>query len=276
MAAMGHTAKLTVCIPCFNEERYIGEAIESVFRQDYRDFVILVVDDGSTDGTLKALKRYADPRVAIHRNRENLGLYQNLNRCLALSNTPYIKILCADDVLAPKCLEEQVAVLERFPGVSLVFGSSEVVDSVGRRLVTRRFSNRSQRIQGRRLVRTILSSARNPIGEPSGTMFRRSVIEARRSHFRVEKFQHMADLDFWIQLLEHGDGYSIDKTLFSFRIHKSAGTTKLLKRSISEHQLLQAEYAERHPMNRFESLFVQAKSVGYFLGKLAFIRLFAR
>src|SRR3989344_5237288 len=151
MAAIGHTAKLTVCIPCFNEERYIGEAIESVFRQDYRDFVILVVHGGSTVVTLKALKRYADPRVAIHRNRENLGLYQNLDQCLALSNTPYIKILCADDVLAPKCLEEQVAVLERFPEVSLVFGSSDVVNCFGKRLVTRRFHQRSHRIQGERL-----------------------------------------------------------------------------------------------------------------------------
>lgn len=275
MAAMGKTAKLTVCIPCFNEERFIGEAIESVLRQDYRDFLLLVVDDCSTDGTLEAVRRFTDSRIVIHRNRRNLGLYQNQNRCLVLAKTGYVKILCADDILDPTCLAEQAAVLDREPTVALVFGASQVIDSRGKVLLKRRFSSPGK-LEGRELVRTILTSGRNPLGEPSGVMFRKSIVDEHHLRLRSDEYRHVADLEFWMQLLEHGDGYYMDRKLFSFRLHPRAGTRELLKHSIAEHRRLLSRYGERYSVSRAGRMLFQLKLYLYFVGKMALVRLFAR
>src|SRR3990170_3003354 len=269
---MSSAPKLTVCIPCFNEERYIGEAIESLFSQTFRNFKLLVVDDVSSDGTLGIANTFVDPRIEVQRNRKNLGLYENLNHCLQLARTPYVKIVCADDVLAPTCLEEELAVLEQYPKLALSFCASTVIDADGRRLLTRRLYPQSRRIDGGKLIRVILASARNPIGEPTGVMFRRRVVQHHSLRFRAQDFSHMADVDFWIQLLEHGDGYYIDKRLFSFRLHKSAGTVGLLQRSVAEHRKLLREYEIRYPLTIVQRVLFHGKLIGFFLGKLAFVR----
>jgi glycosyltransferase involved in cell wall biosynthesis len=275
ISAMSSTPKLTVCVPCFNEERFIGKAIESLLSQTYNDFTVQVVDDCSTDGTLEEVRKFSDPRIVVHRNRRNLGLYQNQNRCLQLVKTEYVKILCADDYLEPTCLSEQVVVLYRDPRVVLVFGASQVIDSRERVLLRRRYATPGK-IEGKELVKTILLSGRNPLGEPTGVMFRQSVVQRHRLRFRAQDFSHMADLDFWIQLLEHGDGYSIDKRLFSFRLHNSAGTVGLLQRSVAEHRKLLREYEIRYPLTIVQRVIFHGKLIGFFLGKMAFVRLFAR
>lgn len=275
MSAMSRAATLSVCIPCFNEERFIGETIESVLLQDHQDFRLLVVDDCSTDQTLDVVKRFSDPRIIVHRNRENLGLYENQNRCLQLAKTEYVKILCADDLLEQGCLAEQVAVLDREPTVVLVFGASKVVDAQGKVLLRRRFSP-AGKIAGKALVKAILVSGRNPIGEPSGVMFRRRLVEQHRLRLNAREFRHMADLEFWIQLLEHGDGYYLDRELFSFRLHRSAGTATLLARSIAEHRKIVDRYADRYPLRVVDRALFNVKLLLYFIGKMAFVRMFAR
>jgi glycosyltransferase involved in cell wall biosynthesis len=273
---MSSAHKLTVCVPCFNEERFIGKAIESLLTQTYKDFTVQVVDDCSSDGTLGIVSAFRDPRIEVHRNSKNLGLYENLNRCLRSARTPYVKIFCADDVLAPNCLEEELAVLERYPKLALSFCASTVIDADGRLLLRRRLYSQSRRIDGKKLIRVILASARNPIGEPTGVMFRRRVVRHHSLRFRAQDFSHMADLDFWIQLFEYGDGYYIDKRLFSFRLHKSAGTVGLLKRSVAEHRKLLREYGERYSISQFQRVLFYLKLLLYFVGKMGFVRLFAR
>lgn len=272
---MSRTLKLTVCIPCFNEERYVAQAIESVLAQTYREFVLLVVDDCSTDGTLDVVRRFTDPRILIHRNPRNLGLYENQNACLALAETEYVKILCADDTLEPTCLSQQVAIMERDSQVVLVFGASSVMTAGGRVLLRRRFVPVG-RIEGGRLIRRILLAGRNPVGEPSGVLFRRSTVVRHQLKLRAGVYSHMADLEFWIQLLQHGHGYALETTQFSFRLHRSAGTPELIRRSIAEHRKLLAIYGRQYVITRFERALFFLRLYFYFLGKTVFLRLFAR
>jgi len=273
---MSFTPKLTVCIPCFNEERFIGKAIESVLLQTYKAFTLQVVDDCSIDGSLGIIRTFRDPRIEVHRSSKNLGLYENLNRCLQLARTPYVKIVCADDVLDPTCLEEELAVLEKYPKLVLSFCSSIVIDADGRRLLKRRLYPQSLQIDGGKLIRVILASARNPIGEPTGVMFRKRSVDAYHLRLRSDEYRHMADLEFWIQLLEHGDGYYLDRKLFSFRLHPGAGTVGLLKRSVAEHRKLLREYEMRYPLTIVQRVLFHGRLIGFFLGKMAFVRLFAR
>jgi len=96
------TPRVSVLIPSYNCARYLPEAIESVLEQKFRDFELLIRDDGSTDGSHAVIEKYAalDRRVDFHYNPVNLGAVRNWNCCLAQARGEYIQLLCCDDALA--------------------------------------------------------------------------------------------------------------------------------------------------------------------------------
>lgn len=101
---------VSVIIPCFNAEKWIAEAIDSCFNQTYSAVEVIVVDDGSTDGSLDVIKRYGDK--IIWETGLNRGGNYARNRGFALSKGEYIQYLDADDYLLPEKLERQVQFLE--------------------------------------------------------------------------------------------------------------------------------------------------------------------
>jgi glycosyltransferase involved in cell wall biosynthesis len=111
---------VSVVIPAFEAERYVGAAIESVLAQGYEPLEIVVVDDGSTDGTAAAVARYGD-RVH-HHAQEHAGIGAARNRGVALARGDLIAFLDADDLWAPNKLARQTAALAADPALDLVFG----------------------------------------------------------------------------------------------------------------------------------------------------------
>ncbi|WP_231833783.1 glycosyltransferase family 2 protein [Thermosynechococcus vestitus] len=105
---------LSVLMPVFNAEAYVGEAIESILGQSFRDFEFIIIDDGSTDNSLSVLKRYAvqDARIRLI-SRENRGLVATLNEGIALARGEWIARMDADDVAMPNRFIVQLAALER-------------------------------------------------------------------------------------------------------------------------------------------------------------------
>ena len=88
---------ISVIMPAYNHEKYIGEAIESVLNQSYTDFEFIIVNDGSTDSTEKVIKSYKDNRIRYY-TQTNKDAPNTLNRCLSLSKGEYISIINSDDV----------------------------------------------------------------------------------------------------------------------------------------------------------------------------------
>lgn len=88
---------ISVVIPAYNHERFIGAAIESVLQQSITDFELIIVDDGSTDGTAAVIKGYDDPRISYY-HQENQDAYNTINRGISLAKGQYISILNSDDV----------------------------------------------------------------------------------------------------------------------------------------------------------------------------------
>jgi len=114
------TPKVSVVIPVYNRARYIGQAIDSILAQSLRDFELIVVDDGSTDGTPEAVEKIGDPRIRLVRSPENLGIPQTRNRGLQEARGEYVAWLDSDDMALPHRLQAQVDFLDRAPGVALV------------------------------------------------------------------------------------------------------------------------------------------------------------
>ncbi len=98
---------ISVVIPAYNHEKFIGPAIDSVLNQTWQDFELIVVDDGSTDKTAEVIKGYDDPRISYY-HQENQDAYNTINRGISLAGGEYIAILNSDDVFVPNRLEALV------------------------------------------------------------------------------------------------------------------------------------------------------------------------
>ncbi|HEX7420227.1 MAG TPA: glycosyltransferase family A protein, partial [Thermoanaerobaculia bacterium] len=132
------TPRVTVLMPVFNRERFVGEAIQSVIAQDFTDFELLIVDDGSTDRTPEILRSWAqrDPRIVVVTSPANQGIPAALNSGLRHARAPYVARFDSDDIMMPRRLAAQAAVLDCEPNVVLASCAYETMDSEGNYLGT--------------------------------------------------------------------------------------------------------------------------------------------
>jgi glycosyltransferase involved in cell wall biosynthesis len=214
--------RVSVCIPTYRGAATIGAAIGSVLAQTAADFELVVVDDASPDDTAEVVARFADRRIAYLRNERNLGPEGNWNRCLAEARGRYFKLLPHDDVLHPRCLERQAAVLDadRDERIALVACAREVLDPEGHVLARRGYPGaREGVLDAAAVMRACLRRGTNLLGEPGAVLMRRSLAE------RVGRFDatepYVIDLDYWFRLLAHGDAWYCAQALSGFRISAS-------------------------------------------------------
>jgi len=208
--------KVSVCIPVYNCEAYIAKTIRSVLAQTLTDFELVVIDNASTDRTAEIIKEFNDPRIRAIRNERNLGMMGNWNRCLEEAVGDYIKLLPADDLIYPTCLEKQVAAFIQHKNVALVCSSRDIIDVNGKKLIKRSFTGLTGLVNGPKAVRRIVRSGTNRLGEPGAILFRRDLI-ARGNRFS-DRFPYVIDLGLWIKLLGMGDLFIIQESLCAFRV----------------------------------------------------------
>ena len=207
---------VSVCVPAYNYGRFLPDAIGSVLAQTWRDFELVVVDNCSSDDTAAVLERFAraDARLRHVRNATVLPMSANFNRALRLAEAEYVKILCADDWLAPRALERSVAALAEHPGAALAATGRLIVSEAGRRLGERRYAARPALVDGRAAINRCLFGT-NYIGEPSAVLFRRRL--AARGF--DEAYPHLVDLEMWFHLLEQGALVCLPEPLAMVRRH---------------------------------------------------------
>lgn len=116
---------LSVFIPSFNGEKYVREAIESVLDNGFADLEIVVVDDGSTDGTVQAVEAVRHPALRLYRNPANLGVVATRDRSVSLLNGRYMALLDQDDIAVAGRFEQQVSRLEAADGPDIMGGAVE-------------------------------------------------------------------------------------------------------------------------------------------------------
>lgn len=223
--AVSGSPKVSLCIPAFQAERYLQATIDSVLAQTYPDLEIVIVDNGSSDGTQDIVAGICDERVRVIRNPATLSMVDIFNLAVGLCQGEFVKLVCADDILEPDCVAAQVEVLESHPDVTLVSVLTDFIDDEGRLLRRARgLGGVVGRRSGERVVRRIVRSGSNPVGAPVAVMFRRIDFE-RCGGFDGDLLFPM-DMDLWVRLLRGGDFYGLPRTLAAFRI-TSGSTTGL-------------------------------------------------
>ena len=127
--------RVSVVIPCYNGEAFIGEAIVSVLSQSYGDFEVIVVDDGSSDGSTEKVRSFEDSRVRLIEHEENKGIAAARNTGIKEAHGEFVAFLDQDDLWYPKKLEKQLAVFDQDTTgeIGLVFTRREILEK-GKRI----------------------------------------------------------------------------------------------------------------------------------------------
>lgn len=211
---------VSVCVPLYNKERYIGETVRSVLDQTYDDLELVVLDNASTDGSAAVVRTFRDPRIRLARNPTTSSPIENFNACVSISGAPLVKVLCADDLLHPECIRHQVAALHADSTLSMVTCRQHVIDESGCILARDRCLRKPDLI-GRQsrttVVRRLIRHGGNPIGNPGNVLFRRSAFDAVGG-FPADEAFFTVDVSLWINLLEQGHYLGLPETLTSFRL----------------------------------------------------------
>ncbi len=113
---MNHNPLFSICIPCFNHGSYIGQTLESVLRQDFDDYEIVVADNASTDNSREVVRSFQDPRIRLIENRFNIGFAPNLQQVTRHAQGRYLNVLSSDDVMNPGALRTYADLIARYGG----------------------------------------------------------------------------------------------------------------------------------------------------------------
>jgi glycosyltransferase involved in cell wall biosynthesis len=119
---------ITVGLPVYNADAFIRDAIQSILNQTFKDFHLLIIDDGSTDNSIATIKTFNDPRIELVIEDQNLGLPYRLNQIAKMSNSKYLARMDADDIMHPEKLEKQLKVLESNPEIDVLGTNAYSID----------------------------------------------------------------------------------------------------------------------------------------------------
>ncbi|HJR05816.1 MAG TPA: glycosyltransferase [Pyrinomonadaceae bacterium] len=214
---MTRTPKVSISIPSYNHAGFLAAAIESVLTQTYQNIELIIVDDGSTDGSLQIAEDYAARhpsriKVFTHPNHQNRGISATVNLGWEKSTGEYWSGLPSDDMLYPNKVEEQVAFMETHPEIGWVYCYAHFVNGDGRRRpewglfgtdITRAPSPLERLIEG------------NVIPGMTALM-RRSFVERIAPHDETLIY---SDWDFWVRLVAHAPVAFLPRALVKYRVH---------------------------------------------------------
>ena len=121
---------VSICIPTYNNARFLRECLDSIVNQTYQNKEIIIVDNASTDETKKIVKEYVEKyKVKYYRNKKNIGGEANFTRCIELAKGEFIAIYHSDDIYLPNMVEKQVQVFQDNSTLGAVFTSANIINS---------------------------------------------------------------------------------------------------------------------------------------------------
>lgn len=223
---------VSVIVPAYNAERYVRDCIESIIRQTYRNFEIIAIDDGSTDGTLSALQAIQDNRLRVVALAKNTGLTNVRNRGVAESRGELIAWLDSDDISHPRRLQLQVEALQD-PAVDIC---GSYVQAFGSATDRWQYPCSAAQIRCRMLFD-------DPLATSSVTM-RRSLLVGMDPVFR-DDFPPAEDYDLWERIATATNTIILPRYLTHYRVHGAQSSTRGREKQRSAVWAIQNRQLER-------------------------------
>ncbi|MEI6396938.1 MAG: glycosyltransferase [Candidatus Taylorbacteria bacterium] len=211
--------KVSVIIATFNRESFIVESIESVRKQTFKEWEMIIIDDASTDNTKDVVARYitSDPRIVYYRNDENKGISKTRNRGLSLAKGIYIAALDSDDIwLDDNKLKSQVDFLDANPDYALIGGGIVYIDENSKPIKKTLYPIYDS------VIRNIILQY-NPFPH-SSVLFRKDVAlevggYAEEPQDSVKRNVSCEDYDLWLKIGLKHKFTNIPKAIVGYRVH---------------------------------------------------------
>mgnify|MGYP000426178385 FL=1 len=220
---------VSVVVPCYNHEKYVKETIESIINQTYKNIELIVIDDGSKDGSVQVIQEMADKYGFTFIHRPNKGLSATLNEGIKLSKGKYFSAIASDDILFLEKIEKQVKFMESNPKYGMCYGKIVYFeDSIKN---TSEYSNSNK--QG--WVFDDLLNYGCFIPAPS-TFMRKEVFETVGEY---DENLWIEDWDMWLRISQKYQVGYIDEYLAYYRKHDTNISSQSLKMYKAEKQILE-------------------------------------
>ena len=218
----------SVILPVYNSEAFIKNAVESIMLQTFEDFELIIINDGSTDGTKLILENIKDERIKLV-HQENKGLVDSLNHGLQIAKGNYIARMDADDYSYPQRLARQYEFIKQNPSIVLFSNYFNVIDENNNFIATRRLPLED------RFIREVINKW-NPFCHPSAVFKRELALKV--GGYPKKKYQE--DWELWKELIEFGSVGNIPEILLDYRVVTgSESALKIIDMSKQKHNYLQ-------------------------------------
>ena len=208
---------ISVVMSCYNRQKYVATAIESILNQTYANFEFIILDNYSTDNTYEIVKEYAkkDKRIIALQNEKNKGFVYSHNKLFSLAKGKYIALMHDDDISLPKRLEKQVAYMEKNEDITLLGTLIESFPVKGNDWV----------VSADAELMSLLLHFHNPIAQ-STNMIRAEFIKNNNIKF-LEDYYYVVDYKFYMQILECGGKITnLDEVLLLYRFDNDSYRSK--------------------------------------------------
>lgn len=205
---------VSIIIPCYNASKYLNECILSILSQTYKNYEIIIVDDGS-NSIDQIIKEVNNEKITIVKNLHNKGIAYSLNKGIDAANGEFIARIDADDKMLPNRLSKQITYLQQHPECSIVGGNHLVVNAKGYPIGLTAYPETDEEIK-------ICRFFMNPMSHPTVTM-RRNIFH---NHKYSSKYQHCEDYELWMQLADQYKMHNIQDCVTEYRIHDDSVSSK--------------------------------------------------
>lgn len=201
--------RVSFIVPLYNRADLVVETLDSIARQTYKDFEVVIVDDCSKDNSCEIVEDYPDKRIKLIRNEQNLGVARTLNRAIEAASGEYLARMDSDDLCTPDRLERQVQLLDERKEVGIVFSLAKSFGE-GRPIVWR--TQTDPEVMRASFIIT------HDIAHPTA-MMRRESLDAFGLRYREDSATE--DYDLWTRAIEHFAIATIPRVLLLVRLHNT-------------------------------------------------------
>ncbi len=210
--------QITVLMPTYNGEKYLKDSIASILNQTFKDFELLIINDGSPEKTDKIIESFHDERIRYIKNQTNIGISQSSNLGLSLARGRYIARQDHDDIALPTRLEEQFNYMEAHPEIGVCGTGYQIFGKKNRKVI---HPTEDKAIKARLLFKCTMAH--------QTTLIRKEVLEKYGLKYDTE-FQSSNDRKLWIDLCNYTKFHNLPQILLKYRMHR--GMTSQTKRAI--------------------------------------------
>lgn len=201
---------ISVLMPVYNNYKFLDASIKSILNQTYKDFELIIINDGSTEPIEDILNSYKDSRIKIFKNKKNIGLTKCLNRCLDISSGEYIARQDSDDISKPTRFEEQLRLF--IEEIGLVTTYAYAVNEKGKR-IPNPYLDKSSRVNSGDIMKG------NYLVGPSA-IYSREVF--KKIGYYDDNIYISQDYNYWIRLLKFFKVKILPKELYIMRKHSNS------------------------------------------------------